>query len=42
MNIKPIKCEADYDAALLRVDELMDVDLDTPQGDRLEYTLLTQ
>jgi len=36
MNIKPIKCEADYDAALLRVDDLMDAKLDTPQGDELD------
>ncbi len=36
MNIKPIKCEADYDAALARVDELMDAEPDTPQGDELD------
>ena len=36
MNIKPIKCEADYDAALARVDNLMDAELDTPQGDELD------
>ena len=36
MNIKPIKCEADYDAALARVDDLMDAELDTPQGDELD------
>lgn len=36
MNIKPIKCEADYDAALARVDNLMDAALDTPQGDELD------
>ena len=36
MNIKPVKCEADYDAALARVDELMDAELDTPQGDELD------
>lgn len=36
MNIKPIKCEADYDAALARVDKLMDAELDTPQGDELD------
>ena len=36
MNIKPIKCKADYDAALAHVDELMDAELDTPQGDELD------
>lgn len=36
MNIKPIKCEADYDAALTRVDGLMDAKLDTPEGDELD------
>ena len=36
MNIKPIKCEADYDSALARVDMLMDAELDTPQGDELD------
>ena len=36
MNIKPVKCEADYDAALARVDDLMDAELDTPQGDELD------
>ena len=36
MNIKPVKCEADYEAALARVDDLMDAELDTPQGDELD------
>jgi len=36
MNIKPIKCETGYDAALARVDTLMDAELDTPQGDELD------
>ena len=36
MNIKPIKCEADYDAALIRVDDLMDAKPDSPQGDELD------
>lgn len=36
MNIKPVKCEADYDAALARVDGLMDAKLDTPEGDELD------
>jgi len=28
MNIKPIKCEADYNAALFHVDTLMDAELE--------------
>ena len=36
MNIKPVKCEADYEAALARVDDLMDAEPDTPQGDELD------
>ena len=36
MNIKPIKNEADYDAALVRVDALMDAKPDTPEGDELD------
>lgn len=36
MNIKPIKCEADYDAALARVGQLMDAQLDSPEGDELD------
>lgn len=38
MDIKPIKTEADYEAALVEVERLMDVNpqLDTPEGDRLD------
>lgn len=36
MNIKPIKTEADYEAALMRVGELMDAQADTPEGDELD------
>lgn len=38
MEIKPIKTEVDYDAALTEVEWLMesDVEPDTPEGDRLE------
>jgi len=36
MNIKPIKCEADYDAALTRVDDLMDAQPGSPEGDELD------
>lgn len=36
MDIKPIKNEADYDAALAEVDRLFDAEADTPEGDQLE------
>ncbi len=38
MEIKPIRTEADYDAALQAVEQLMEggVEPDTPAGDRLE------
>ncbi len=36
MNIKPIKLEADYEAALKRVAELMDAEVNTPEGDELD------
>ena len=36
MNIKPIRTEEDYYAALARVDALMDAKLDTPEGDELD------
>ena len=36
MNIKPIKTEADYEAALERVMALMDAKPDTPEGDELD------
>jgi len=36
MNIKPIKSETDYDAALERVAELMDARENTPEGDELD------
>jgi HTH-type transcriptional regulator / antitoxin HigA len=34
--IKPIRTEADYDAALAEIDTLMDAELGTPQGDQLD------
>lgn len=34
--IKPIKTEADYDAALAEIQSLMDASLNTPEGDRLD------
>ncbi len=36
MNIKPIKSETDYEAALERVAELMDAKANTPEGDELD------
>ena len=36
MNIRPIKTEADYDAALARINELMDAAPDTAEGDELD------
>jgi HTH-type transcriptional regulator/antitoxin HigA len=35
-NIKPIKDEAGYDAALAEVERLMDAEMDTPRGDRFD------
>ena len=36
MDIKPIRTEQDYEAALARVDELMDAELGTPEGEELD------
>ena len=36
MDIMPIRCEADYDAALETINSLMGAAPDTPEGDRLE------
>ena len=36
MNIKPIKSETDYDAALTAINGLMGAAPDTPEGDELE------
>lgn len=36
MEIRPIKTEADYEAALVEVAELMDAEPDTPEYDRLD------
>ncbi len=36
MNIKPIKTEEDYEAALARIMALMDAKPDTPEGDELD------
>ena len=36
MEIKPVRTEQDYEAALARVDELMDAELGTPEGEELD------
>ena len=36
MDVKPIKNESDYDAALVEISDLMDARASTPQGDRLD------
>ena len=43
MNIRPIKTEADYQAALKEIESLFDAAPNTPQGDQLEVlTTLVQ
>ena len=42
MNIKPIKNEADYDAALAVIDSLMGAVPDTPEGDKLGIVTLVE
>jgi len=36
MDIKPIKSDSDYERALSRIDELMDAERDSPEGDELD------
>ena len=36
MDIKPIKTEADYEAVLEEIEQLMDAESDTQEGDRLD------
>ena len=36
MDVKPIKTEADYEAALEEIDRLMNAEPGTPEGDRLD------
>lgn len=40
MNIFPIRTEADYDAALIRIDMLMNAQLGTPEGDELDVLVI--
>ena len=36
MEVRPIRTESDYQAALAEIDRLMDAAKDTPDGDRLD------
>ncbi|MGV0036170.1 MAG: helix-turn-helix domain-containing protein [Candidatus Azotimanducaceae bacterium WSBS_2022_MAG_OTU7] len=36
MDIKPIRTEADYRAALREIESLMEAELDSPEGERLD------
>jgi len=36
MDIEPIRTEADYDAALTRIEEIWDVEPETPESDELD------
>lgn len=36
MNIFPIRTQVDYDAALARIDTLMNAEQETPEGDELD------
>ena len=40
MNIRPIKTEEDYDAALTRIEELWGADPGTQEGDELDVLLV--
>ena len=34
--VRPVRSEEDYEAALARIDELMDAEPSTPEGDELD------
>ena len=36
MTIYPIKNDTDYQAALVEIDQLMDAEINTPEGDALD------
>lgn len=40
MNIKPLKTEQDYDEALARIEQLMDAEIGTAEGDELDVLSL--
>ena len=35
-NIKAVRCERDYEAALVRISDLMDAESGSPEGDELD------
>lgn len=35
-NVKPIRTEADYEAAMSRIEEIFDAKLGTPEGEELD------
>jgi HTH-type transcriptional regulator/antitoxin HigA len=40
MNIRPIKTRKDHEAALRRIDQLMDARANTPEGDELDVWVM--
>jgi HTH-type transcriptional regulator/antitoxin HigA len=40
MDIRPIKTEVDYETALQTIDQLMDAELGTPEGDHLDVLVI--
>lgn len=39
MDIRPIKTEQDYDAALAEIEQLWSAEIDTPEGDKLDVLI---
>jgi Predicted transcription regulator containing HTH domain len=39
MEIRPVKTEADYSAALVEIERLWGAEIDTPEGDRLDVLM---
>ena len=39
MEIRPIKTEQDYDAALIEIEQLWGAEVDTPEGDKLDILI---
>ena len=36
VNVKPVRTEEDYEAALARIDEIFEAELDSPEGRELD------
>ena len=36
VNVKPIRTEEDYEAALVRIDEIFEAEFDSPEGRELD------